>query len=359
MIDQYIELNLGTKLDRLRDVLRRGDSVFFVGAGCSQGLGFPSWIGLLESMSEKLCSGEIKIDHDDTLASAEKIKEYVLKNDGNLDAYEALLHQTFSKPPPDENLLENNTSALDEWKRSILHQRLFELNVRGFVTTNYDPALSYYSEKYKNNRYDCFTTGHKGKLGRFLFDLHKADGAQAVYHLHGEFERSDEIILTGSDYLKLYGGKDNHSGVAKKSMWAILSTRPVVFIGFSFEDDYINQLLSRVAVDTWNKFNISGETRHFALIPYLDFKEGSSGFIKRESLEKKLREEHSVETIYFSPDNNFIELEVILGDLAYDKSIILEDIENDEVLVDTASEAEVQAVLAKAKMVFEKTRKKS
>jgi tetratricopeptide (TPR) repeat protein len=76
----------------------------------------------------------------------------------------------------------------------------------------------------------------KVEQGQFLQSERPA--LPTVWHLHGRIGNADQLILTPDGYQRLYehGAKGRYEA-ALKTLQALLVSRPLLFIGFSFEDD--------------------------------------------------------------------------------------------------------------------------
>jgi SIR2-like domain len=101
-------------------------------------------------------------------------------------------------------------------------------------------------------------------LSRFLNGLNQD---YTVWHLHGEISNPHELILSPDGYEQLYHS-DKLEDTAKKytaalaALKAILVTRRLLFIGFSFADtEFVKQL-------EWLRNTFEGQAGpHFALVP--------------------------------------------------------------------------------------------
>lgn len=82
------------------------------------------------------------------------------------------------------------------------------------------------------------------------------DNSQKVIHLHGNVEIPNSMIVTQDDYDKLY-----KSEKIKSILTGIMSHKTLLFIGFSFNDEYFKDLYDKIF-----EF-IQGE--HFIIVPNL------------------------------------------------------------------------------------------
>ncbi|MBK7844499.1 MAG: SIR2 family protein [Bdellovibrionales bacterium] len=301
-MDSFKELNTEETLESLSSALNCGESLYFAGAGCSQGLGFPSWGKLIEDLVEQLTKREIPYDGaTNYLDLALKVKTF-LEAKSELHQYHSYLHGRFRVPPPKSGLGKD-----EEWPESKLHALMFAFPIRSIVTTNYDHALEYYTRQLgRNIHVKKVLPDYEGSVGDFLFGLKDRRELQCVFHLHGDFEGAKSIILARDDYDRAYkqnrevdGKKVVGDSLYRKVLWALLTTRCLIFVGFSLTDDYLNEILKEVCAEVWGNFR----ERHFALFPYNP--------AKKDLLEAKKNfflKEYSIQTVFYNDKNNHEEL---------------------------------------------------
>ena len=79
-----------------------------------------------------------------------------------------------------------------------------------------------------------------------MFSWDTGERVSEVIKLHGDIDSIDEespgVVLTRTDYRKLLFEDSRYSNFLK----AMLATRTVLFLGFSFSDGYLNLLRSEV-----------------------------------------------------------------------------------------------------------------
>lgn len=79
-----------------------------------------------------------------------------------------------------------------------------------------------------------------------------------LYKIHGDFDATDNIILTKQDYINFF------SSQKEPLMWGLLEseilTKDILFIGYSLEDSNIFEIMKRI------KASVNGNTRRFFLI---------------------------------------------------------------------------------------------
>lgn len=209
-----------------------GNCVAFVGAGFSAAARLPGWKQLLLEIADaaplEAALAEhvrVRIAHGSShaLDEAAQLLEDALGREG----FVAELRQRLARPPA--------AAAMERrlrWLRGI--------PFRLVLTTNFDGVL------------EGPVAGH-GTYRRALrpglrwWKPELASGAGApVVKLHGDLAVADdpsaEIVLTRRDYRRrLY-----HDAAYATFLRAVLSTTTVLYLGFSFEDAYLNELRSEV-----------------------------------------------------------------------------------------------------------------
>ena len=226
-----------------------GNTVAFVGSGCSICAGYPSWRQFIDTLIEncvgRLDSGIIEgmRNDDDLPAIAQTCK-------GTLDStYNQLVANWFHLPPYPPN--EHFTNE---------HRALWRIPFFGLVTTNYDPCLeaaygSLTSLAANPFMYDNVQMLEKFKQGPS--DPYKRN--PYIFHLHGMWSSAESCILAWKDYKEAYIKKKQ----LPQALDGIFNAHPVVFIGFGLRDDDLNDILERLAMiaNNWNG-------PYFALLPY-------------------------------------------------------------------------------------------
>lgn len=122
---------------------------------------------------------------------------------------------------------------------TAFHRELSKIyQIRTIVTTNWDT----YFEDY------CGAVPITIAEDISLLD----DTTRHVIKIHGSFNNLSSIVATTDDYEECYTRLQN--GVVGAHLKSILSTKTVVFIGFSFGDDDFSQILSYLRQEMGNVF---------------------------------------------------------------------------------------------------------
>ena len=300
--------------EELFKLVSSGDSILFVGSGLSMSVGFPSWDGLLmrlEDLALKIGTGFIKDDvlrATDPLQYADKIKNHFHDN-SQMARYNNELHKIFEKKSP---------SNFKEF-----HKQLVKLPFLTILTTNYDTILSDALIQVQNDERKpldidtCFAVNDETRplISKFLLALHKSlDFPKKVAHLHGNYIRQNEIILTKSDYEKCYNISLNGQaqGESKLSihflvLWSLMATRRIVFFGFGMKDPYLKLLLENVCKELW-------QWERPTHINVTDISSDTEKQSKADAVE--LREEFGIDTYFYeNEDGTYQGLENLIREL--------------------------------------------
>ena len=278
----------------LIELVASGEAVLIVGAGSSRRVSYPDWQGLLKELEDLAseCAGFKPNEGrraNASLAYAEEIKSHILGKMCNLNRYYALLESLFSPKDP---------------RCTDFHRLLVSLPFRGILTTNYDSVLeAALGEIEPSSAYDNSLVINDGSVGRvheFLMAMSDRSRTRRIAHLHGKFDRANSIILSTKDYKDTYGlnltDEDDEPQqritwtLHRKLLWAVLATRRVVFIGFSMNDPYFNNMLETVSADLW-KWDKSIHCAIMSISPK------NAGYSKRKA--KDLKNKYGVDTVFY------------------------------------------------------------
>jgi hypothetical protein len=122
-------------------------------------------------------------------------------------------------------------------------------------------------------------SGKRHRVFEYLRSLNGYGHPPSVLHLHGYWENPDDLVLTERDYAERYGmlergesaplatsaiGDRRLDTLHRKVLWALLTMRQVLFIGFSLEDPAFQLVLTIVRED----FDLAPDPApHYALFP--------------------------------------------------------------------------------------------
>ena len=280
----------------LIDLVASGEATLIVGAGSSARVGYVTWKRLLEELEDlanRCGTGLDQARKDDKLAYAEDIKSHIQNKTENLSRYYALLENLFSpKEPPFEDF----------------HRQLVALPFRGILTTNYDTvleaALGELEPPFAYDNSFVIDENSAGRVHEFLMAMNNDKRiTRRIAHLHGKFDTPSNIILSIEDYYRAYGlrlsadqvQRDSEWTLHRKLLWAVLATRRVIFVGFSVEDPYFNEMLETVSVDLWRW----DKSIHFAIMSIT-----SSDVEDSQAKAERLNSEYGVSTVFYEDSDN-------------------------------------------------------
>ena len=222
--------------EKLEDAIKNNNLVFFVGAGCSLPLNFPSWKKLIENILEGLNNSHgltsdtnfkniLNGVQSDTKSLFEALN--LIERDSNL----GVTYKTKSKEIVNAKI-DSVTSGLPE--KSKVHSLLWNISSK-IITTNYDKAL----EKYVPKSVSPKIFDNKNPFQGLKSQL---SDAQFLHKIHGDYENPDSIILFESDYKEIYEKEDYN----KDALATHFKDKTILFIGFSLTDPFVNDLFTNI-----------------------------------------------------------------------------------------------------------------
>lgn len=240
--------------------------VFFVGSGLSQPL-FPSWKSLLNILLEAAKDNHLILSENEIAELIEKGESYLDIADTLVDSigptrYRDIMESVFDKDFSEHEIPE-------------AYQTLMNLSPKIIITTNYDriPDIA------GKGKYRIITNKNAPEASRFF-----SDNKSTVFKLHGDIIDQSSIVLTTSDYRKII-----HSNQSTRLLMnSLLSTKILIFVGFSLSDPHIDNILN----------NIMAINNGLPLSHYVLLNEQSK--FKITSFERK----YGVKVIAYSPSND-------------------------------------------------------
>ena len=206
------------------DYVEKRAATVLVGAGLSQGVGYPGWSGLLTTVREALDLS----DMDDLPL----IAQYYIYAHSNCELQQLIRDKIRYDPP-----LEPGTS----------HEFLAKLPLAEIWTTNYDDLV----ERAIGDNADIYV--EDGDLART-----RAVSGCRVYKIHGSLSHAQSKLVIARDHYEQYP-------YTHQRFWTLLQasflTKSFLFLGFSFDDPNFMQVF-RAARHPRDDIH----RRHFALI---------------------------------------------------------------------------------------------
>jgi len=213
---------------------------FFVGSGLSVPL-FPTWQQLLDKILADNKNLFADNEYEELLLLLKKqenfldIAELCIKKIGE-SKYRDILEEIFDKDIDKDNI-------------SNSYKELFLLSPQVIITTNYDKI----PETLNDGKYRFFTNKNAAECSRAI-----ASKKKIVFKLHGDISDQASIVLRRSDYQKIiFSGESN----TRKLLQSLLSTRRLIFLGFSFSDPHVN-----LVIEELKNINNNIPISHFLLL---------------------------------------------------------------------------------------------
>lgn len=243
----------------LIDAIANRQIVPFVGAGLSMTLGgnlFPSWPALIERFASRLEKEGLN-DAAATVraaAAANKLVEAAEHAVAQLHKpffLDEMRHAFDRRLPPGANL----TAVGAVWR----------MQPRLVITTNFERVLEWPlglpdAVPYQPPQQAPILV-HSTDPALLEEIDHPPDQRPRLWHLHGSVARPDTIILTTSQFERLYGAPGGapiaEYAFAINRLQNLLATRPLFFLGFSLGDPYVLRHISDVLALTANNSPVS------------------------------------------------------------------------------------------------------
>lgn len=205
-----------------RDYLQ-GKVVPFIGAGLSAPFKVPTWSMLITKIAKKYATGEFdfvykavvyKLNLNDYWGAVDQLKDFLNLTDQDIQSEVVSLIRA------------NKITLEDNSKHNYLD--IAKLSCNLYLTTNYENLLYEYV-KCENLPIQMRDVDFSAQD---LFD------SKRILHLHGYVSNPGSIVLSRSSYDELYKN-DKYENLLK----LVTGTKKLLFMGFSFDDQFIRQLI--------------------------------------------------------------------------------------------------------------------
>jgi hypothetical protein len=206
-------------LKRYLTELESGNAAIFAGAGLSAPAGYVDWRELLREIAEDL---GLHIDYETDLVSVAQFHLNTRKNRFRLN--QAIVDRLSS-----EHELTDN------------HKVLARLPISTWWTTNYDQLIERALRDHGKKIVDV-----KSDLSQLANTRPRRDAI--LYKMHGDVERPNDAVVTRDDY-EAYG-HDRTPFIS--ALAGDLVSKTFLFIGFSFTDPNLDQVLARLRLSLRN-----------------------------------------------------------------------------------------------------------
>ncbi len=216
--------------------------VLFAGSGVACRVGYPTWHGWLGGLA-KVCT-----EYDDDLSG--KLITTKLEDEDYLGA--ATIFTTCGKIPRPERLNRMSKPFRDFPRNIELLESLVSLPFTAIITTNYEASLHHtYARVNRHSARPLELGDHTLRNGGILAEYF-------IARVHGRAEMPESMIVNIEDYNNLDKNEDYSDFII-----TLLRNRPILFIGFSFLDPAINNILTLFK----NNFGPNHPNLHLAIIP--------------------------------------------------------------------------------------------
>jgi len=220
----------------LVESIQSGQCVAFVGAGFSAEV-VPGWAALLRGVT-----GRLKAEPGtapDLLVRVEQLLSKADPTARELEAAAQLLMDAAGNRFAEQIHAEiSSVRATPRMKRRV--ELLRGIPFRAILTTNFDNLLE--GELPSHQAYDRVLRPHEHRWWHSRFWDEGHPGA-AVVKLHGDLGREPgSVVLATRDYRRRLYSEPAYMGFLR----SLFATTTVLYLGFSFTDAYLNELISEV-----------------------------------------------------------------------------------------------------------------
>lgn len=240
--------------DALVASLQDGEAIAFVGAGASAGM-YPLWNEFINLLADHtVAEGKaepkdaVRWKSDTTSTPQQRVGAILRRLDE--PRYRNFLKATFGP-----------RRGFDGRRYTATHAALLHLPFRGYVTTNYDPALEFAR---MDLRPESLTTGtptwedndevHRWYAG----DVFRRGEDCPILWLHGYWQRPQGIVLNGAEYFAAY-----RPGLYRRLFDGLWGQRRLAFVGFGFNDPQFTFMVGEYLRDLKD---VNATPRHVAVL---------------------------------------------------------------------------------------------
>ncbi|NKK42715.1 SIR2 family protein [Rhizobium leguminosarum] len=207
--------------------LIEGSAAIFAGAGLSVPAGYVDWRELIRPLSEEL---GLNIQLENDLVALAQF--HVNANGANRHKlHKAVIEAISADNPPTEN-----------------HKLLAKLPIQTWWTTNYDRLIE------NSLRAVGKIVDVKSAVPQLATTRPRRDAT--IYKMHGDVDRPDEAVATRDDFERY----PRDRGAFITALAGDLVSKTFLFLGFSFTDPNLEQVLTRVRLTFANN-----QRRHYAV----------------------------------------------------------------------------------------------
>ena len=275
-------------IEQLQQIYRSGNLVPFIGAGLSVPFNVPCWGKLIKDCALSMGIDNVNgksfiniIDHNldeyDYWEAVRCIKKYLYRSEEDIQEF---IVNTINK---------SIITEIDDKFNNYKDLATYDFNI--YITTNYDHIM----QKYLDTNFMPVNLKDINMNSQHLINQKET---KRIVHLHGNISDSSSIIISEEKYNKLYTDKKY------EMLFSLLvATKTFLFMGFSFNDIFIQKIIK----DN-NEFF---KTKHYIIL------ENPTN----EKI-KMLKEQYNLETIAYHTSDHSEEIRKILKLICGDKLLI-------------------------------------
>jgi len=301
MLDEILAISGNRAVyEALGEHLSNEKAVAFVGAGASAGM-YPLWGALIEQLADyAVAQGKAEVadaerwKRDKSSTAQQRVRNILRKLDEPL--YFQFLRQTFSE-----------RRGSDGKRFTAIHAALMRLQFRGYVTTNYDPALDFARAEI---RPACLTTGiptwqDDDEVYRWLTgEIFDAPDTCPILWLHGSWQRPSGVVLNAGEYSNAY-----KPGIYRNTFRKLWEQDRLVFVGFGFNDQQFTFMVGEILREIAGAHPVP---RHIAILGVgTDVDDAAIS-----ELRAGLEEDYHVRPLFYRVREDHRELQEILDSLS-------------------------------------------
>lgn len=266
-------------IKKFSEEIREGNAAIFAGAGISVGAGYVDWKQLLKPFAKEL---DLDIDKETDLVRVAQY--YITKKGGNRGEINRKILNKFSEDV-------ESTKTID---------LLTRLPIGTYWTTNYDQILE--NQLIKNKKKVDV------KKDQTSLASNKNGRDAVIYKMHGDVEFPHDAVISTDDY-ETYN--ETHA-LFTTALKGDLISKTFLFIGFSFEDPNLNDILGKI------KILVENNTRtHYCIMKKVDQKDfDDETNFELAKVRQNLREEdlkrYGIDTVFV---NSYDEIPKMLEDI--------------------------------------------
>lgn len=220
----------------------RPDTVIFVGSGVSVWAGLPSWRQLIENLTARMEDLNLPTD-------------LIRRELNNNDLLQAASYGLDKLTQQQRSDFLRHSCAVGDAQPADIHSILMSWENNCYITTNYDTLLeTAIRQQRPGSAFEVVTPSQEWEVA----SLQQARASNFVFKPHGDIGDTAKIVITREEYSILKNERKNVFSTYRM----LLTSRPVIYIGFGLRDPDFLLLKESIASD----FGGSPQD-HYAIMP--------------------------------------------------------------------------------------------